>query len=126
MRCEDLAEVLPELADAARPGDVVGDPVVLEHVETCLRCQAELARYRKLLRALQLLRTRSIEPAPGLFAETLTALEVAAERRVMRATLTGRKMAYAGAIGGAAVAAGGAAVAVLIARSRQRHSGLAS
>ena len=126
MRCEDLAEVLPELADLSRPGDVVVDAAIQEHVETCLRCQAELARYRKLLRALQLLRTRYLEPTPGLFAETLTALEVAAERRAMRSVLTGKKMAYAGAIGGAAVAAGGAAVAVLIARSRQRHSGLAS
>ena len=38
------------------------------HVESCLRCQAELARYRRMLRALQLLRTQFLEPTPGLLA----------------------------------------------------------
>ena len=37
----------------------------------CLRCQAELVQYRKLLRALHDLRTEVLEPAPGLLAEVL-------------------------------------------------------
>ena len=86
------------------------------HIEHCLRCQAELARYRKMLRGLQLLRTRYLEPAPGLLAQTLAAIEEAGERQVVRSILSGRRLAYAGAIGGAAVAAGTAA-AVMIART---------
>ena len=78
------------------------------HIETCLRCQAELARYRKMLRGLQLLRTRYLEPTPGLLAQTLAAMEEAGERQAMRSILSGRRLAYAGAIGGAAVAAGAA------------------
>ena len=93
---------------------------VQRHIETCLRCQAELARYRRMLRGLQLLRTRYLEPAPGLLAQTLAALEEAGEREARRAILNGRRLAYAGAIGGAAVAAGTAATVMLIHRSRRR------
>ena len=65
--------MLPDTVDAT-----VGAPLPTDaqaHVETCLRCQAELARYRRLLRALQMLRTRYLEPAPGLLAQTLASLE---------------------------------------------------
>ena len=89
------------------------------HIETCLRCQAELARYRKLLRTLALLRTRYAEPTPGLLGETLAALTDAAEEGARRTLLSGRRLAYAGAIGGTAVAAG-ATAALLIARSPAR------
>ncbi len=95
------------------------------HVETCLRCQAELARYRRMLRGLQLLRTRYLEPTPGLLAETLTALEREVERRALHSVLTGRRLAYAGAIGGT-LAAGAAATLVLVARSRRQAARLAS
>ena len=54
-------------------------PVVTRHVETCLRCQAELVQYRKVLRALHQLRTEVLEPAPGLFTDILTSLEGAGE-----------------------------------------------
>jgi hypothetical protein len=75
MRCEDVARMLPETVE--------GTPVELAmqtHVESCLRCQAELARYRRMLRALQQLRTRFLEPSPSLLAQTLAALEEAGER----------------------------------------------
>jgi anti-sigma factor RsiW len=114
--CDRIAEMLPGALDA-------GEPVELEvarHVETCLRCQAELARYRKMLRGLHLLRTRYVEPAPGAVLETLAAIQAESERRALRSVLSGRGLAYAGAIGGA-LAAGAAATAVLIARSR-RHT----
>jgi hypothetical protein len=115
--------MLPDAVEAATgvpfPAEVQG------HVETCLRCQAELARYRRLLRALQLLRTRYLEPAPGLLAQTLASLEEAGEQRAVRSIVTGRRLAYAGAIGGAAVAAGAAATVMLVARSRRRGMQLA-
>ena len=92
-------------------------------MESCLRCQAELARYRRLLRALHQLRTRYIEPTPGLLGETLAALEEVAERGAVRSILSGRRLAYAGAIGGTAVAPA-ATAALLIARSRRRGDAL--
>ena len=46
MRCDDLAEVLPAVAD----GSTVADRAARRHVERCLRCQAELVPSRKLLR----------------------------------------------------------------------------
>ncbi len=113
MRYEDVAELLPRLLD----GNESIDAATLAFIESDLRCQAELARYRKLLRTLQQLRTRYLEPSPGLLAQTLAALEEASERRALRSVLTGRRIAY-GAIGGAVAA--GAATAVLVARSRRR------
>jgi anti-sigma factor RsiW len=104
------------------PETVEGTPVDLAmqtHIESCLRCQAELARYRRMLRALQQLRTRFLEPSPSLLAQTLAALEEAGERHAVRSLLSGRRLAYAGAIGGTAVATA-ATAAVLIARSRRR------
>ena len=55
------------------------------HVERCLRCQAELVQYRKLLRALRALRTEVLEPAPGLLADIL-----ATSRRPASATPSAR------------------------------------
>ncbi len=76
MRCDEVTALLPALVD--------GEPVGFDaerHVETCLRCQAELARYRRLLRTLSMLRTRYVEPTPGLLGETLAAITEAAEQR---------------------------------------------
>jgi anti-sigma factor RsiW len=121
VQCDDVALVLPRFLDGGEPLELS----VARHVETCVRCQAELARYHKLLRALRALRTQYLEPAPGLLTQTLAALEEAGERRAVRSIVTGRRVAYAGAIGGAAVAAGTAATLVLVARSKKRAMRLA-
>ena len=85
--------ILPEAVDNGAAVELS----VQRHIETCLRCQAELARYRRMLRGLQLLRTRYLEPAPGLLAQTLAAIEEAGERRGRpRAILYGRRLAYVG------------------------------
>ncbi|MET0275524.1 MAG: hypothetical protein ABW211_01615, partial [Acidimicrobiia bacterium] len=73
MLCDDVASQLPA---AVEHGTAV-DLTLQRHIDECLRCQAELARYRKMLRGLQLLRTRYLEPAPGLLAQTLAAIEEA-------------------------------------------------
>jgi anti-sigma factor RsiW len=115
-QCEEIAALLPEAVDAA-------DPVALpvrRHIESCLRCQAELARYRRMLRGLQLLRTQYFEPAPGMLAQTLAAITAASERRAVTSTLTKRRLAYAGAVAGAVAAAGTTTAAVLVARARRR------
>ena len=117
MQCDDIARILPDAVD----GGVAVEDSVQRHIDTCLRCQAELARYRKMLRGLHLLRTRYLEPAPGLVAQTLALIEEAGEREARRAILSGKRMAYAGAIGGAAaVAAGAAATVVIVHRARRR------
>jgi anti-sigma factor RsiW len=120
MLCDEVTALLPGMVD----GDLDVDDDAVRHIETCLRCQAELARYRRLLRTLALLRSRYAEPTPGLLGETLAALTDAAEESARRTLLSGRRLAYAGAIGGTAVAAG-ATAALLIARSRKRSVRLA-
>ena len=52
----------PRLLPEAVEGRAAVELSVQRHIETCLRCQVELARYRKMLRGLQLLRTRYLEP----------------------------------------------------------------
>lgn len=116
MRCDDVARLLP----AAVENGAMVDASVQRHIESCLRCQAEVARYWRMLRGLQLLRTRYLEPAPGLLAQTLAAIEEAGERRAIRSVLSGRRLAYAGALGGAAVAATAATAAVIVHRARRR------
>ncbi|MDQ4072351.1 MAG: hypothetical protein M3088_05685, partial [Actinomycetota bacterium] len=75
--CATVADALPGIVDGA----TVADAAIRRHVDTCLRCQAELAQYRKVLRALHQLRTEVIEPAPGLLPDILSSLGAAGERR---------------------------------------------
>ena len=119
--CASVAEALPGIVD----GVTVADLELRRHVETCLRCQAELAQYRKLLKALHALRTELLEPVPGMLPDILASLGAAGERRAMRHLLTGRRAAYVGGIA-AATAAGAAGAIVLAPRHRQRRLRLAS
>ena len=106
MSCEEVAVALPQILDGAS----TAPSAMVAHVETCLGCQAELARYRKLVRLLQQLRTAEVEPPPGVVADVLGAIEDAANRHVIRSVLTGRRLVY----GGAVAAAGGAAVGLVV------------
>jgi len=119
--CTAVAEALPAIVD----GEAIADLELRRHVETCLRCQAELAQYRKLLRALHQLRTEVLEPAPGLLPDIFATLEAAGEQRAMRFLLGGRRAAYVGGIA-AATAAGAAGAIVLSTRVRHRRLRLAS
>lgn len=116
MRYEDVSDLLPGLVD----GTVEVDQRTRTFIESDLRCQAELARYRRLLRGLGALRTTYLEPAPGSLAQTLNALAAEGERRVARSILTGRRVAVAGAALGGAAVAGAATAALMAARSRRR------
>lgn len=113
--CERVAG---SLADAAGGVALLDGPSRV-HVEQCLRCQAELAQYHRLFRALRGIRTDLIEPAPGLVAEVLAGLTEAGERSAIRGLLRGRRAAYVGGIA-AATAAGAAGAMVLVGRSRRR------
>ncbi|HEX2578448.1 MAG TPA: hypothetical protein VHK88_19035 [Aquihabitans sp.] len=121
MQCDAISESLAGVVD----GDASLDRAGRRHVERCLRCQAELAQYRKLLRAMQALRAEVAPPPPGLLGDVLAHLEAAGARSAVRATLTGRKVAYLGGIAAAATAAGAGAAIVLVSRGRKGRLPLA-
>jgi hypothetical protein len=114
MQCEDLADDLAGTAD----GSVLLDRSERRHVEGCLRCQAELVQYRRVLRAMRAMRTEVFEPAPGLLADVLANLEAAGERRAIRSMIHGHKAAYLGGLA-AATAAGAAGAIVFASRARK-------
>ncbi len=120
MRCDQLADALADAAD----GSVMLDGASRLHVEHCLRCQAEIVHYRKLLRSLHAMRTQVLEPAPGLVPEILAYIEAAGERRALREIIDGRRVAYLACIGGglaAATAAGVGGAIVIATRSKRRY-----
>ena len=110
--CESVAAMLPGVID----GNERADRRVRRHVDSCLRCHAELVQYRKLLRALRQLRTEVLEPSPGLLSGILANLEEAGERGAIRSLLEGRRAAYVGGIALATAAAGAAGTIVLFRR----------
>ncbi|HEY9556521.1 MAG TPA: hypothetical protein VIR58_07295 [Acidimicrobiales bacterium] len=114
MRCEDLTDDLSAAAD----GSALLGRHERRHVERCLRCQAELVQYRKVLRAMRALRTDVLEPAPGFLAELLANIEESGERRAIRSMISGHRAAYLGGLA-AATAAGAAGAIVFASRVRR-------
>jgi hypothetical protein len=115
--CEDLVDDLAATAD----GTVRLARGQRRHVERCLRCQADLAQHRKLLRALRSLRDDVLDPAPGLLTDILAGLDgepLVASRHAMRSLLSGRRVAYVGGL--AAATAAGAVSAIVLTTSRRR------
>lgn len=108
------SRVLPKLAGVV-DGDVTLTSIEKKHVEACLKCQAELVRYRKLLRALHDLRTTVIQPAPGLLAEILESIAEKGERKAIRSLISGKKVAYTSGLAVATVA--GVTGALLLGRA---------
>jgi len=116
--CVEVAEALPAVVDG--PVDPRRlDRRVSHHVEQCLRCQAELVGYRRLLKALHDVRTEVLLPPPGAVAGCLAALAGVGERRAGRALLSGHRGAYLGGLVMAATAAGAGAAVVLVTRKRR-------
>ena len=70
------------------------------------------------------LRNEVLEPAPGLLADVLAALEEAGERRAVRSLLHRHRVAYVGGLA-AATAAGAAGAIVIASRSRRHRPALA-
>ena len=112
MRCDRLAELLPAFAD----GEHV-DPSAHRHVEQCLRCQAEIARYRRLRRTLTGLRLEHLTPPVDLLVELRAGLDGAPGLDVDHHR-DRRRVAYLGGLA-AATAAGVGGVLVLAARGRR-------
>ena len=121
MRCDTLSL---ELAGAVDGSDAMA-PETERHVDTCLRCQAELAQYRKLLRALTALRGQFVVPDDDLLEDLLRSLQPEASvTRLHRLNYRNRKAAYIGGIAAAATA--GAAGAIVIASRLASKQRLAS
>ncbi|MEY2417528.1 MAG: hypothetical protein QOG90_208 [Actinomycetota bacterium] len=116
LTCDEIAGSLADYAD----GVDTAPAEVRAHVEACLRCQAEMVQYRRLLKGLHNLRTEVLEPAPGHVTSVLAHIEAAAERGAIRSMLTGRRGAYVGGIALATAAAGAAGAVVLAGRARRR------
>jgi len=111
VRCEEMPEVLAGAVD----GSAVLDARMSRHVESCLRCQAELAQYRRLLRTLRQLRTEPVPAPADLLALVRARLD--AEGQPERGGPWAKRVAYAGALAATAGAAG--AIALVATRSRR-------
>jgi len=114
MQCDELTEELAAAAD----GTVLLGRQERRHVERCLRCQAEMVQYRRVLRAMRTMRTDVLEPAPGMLAGILAGIEEAGERRAIRSMISGHRAAYLGGLA-AATAAGAAGAIVFANRARK-------
>ena len=101
MRCDEAVEAVASLATGEQPSDVMQ----ADHVATCLRCQASIARDRRLVRELRLLKAAHIAPDVSLLSSVLGAVD--AEAAVMDRLRTRRRV-Y---VGSAAATASGIAIA---------------
>jgi hypothetical protein len=121
--CETFSLQLAAVSD----GGSELDAQAARHFETCLRCQAELVQYKKLLRALASLRERRLTVDEALVQEILHALETGGTVHRLQRLAGGprtRKAAYIGGIAAAATA--GAAGALVIASKLAARHRLAS
>lgn len=110
--CHDLLDLLSAVDDTPEHTDLLPEPARL-HVARCLRCQAEVANYRRLRRAMRDLGSVGAPIDPTLEHDILLTLDEHDGR-------SGRRVpGYAAAtIGGLAAAAGVIALA-----TRQRRGG---
>ncbi|MGH9114938.1 MAG: hypothetical protein ACRDWW_03820 [Acidimicrobiales bacterium] len=113
LRTADCTEVADSLPWMAGGGYGVADDVVA-HVERCLRCQAEVAGYRRIVRDLRAMRHESVTPPPGALAAVLAALEAAGAAQHLAGGAWAMRAAY---VGGITVATG---AGVLVWMSRRR------
>jgi anti-sigma factor RsiW len=112
VRCDLVAERLPAAVD----DDAALDTAQASHVAHCLRCQAELAQYRRLRRTMAAMATQRHSLPADLATDVLVGLDDALDRRARQRTV-GRRAAYLGGLA-AATAAGVGGVLVLTTRRR--------
>lgn len=116
MLCDEIADLLAGSPDVHE----LSDRRARKHVESCLRCQAEVAQYRKLLKALHSLREELVATPTGLVGDILVRLEEAGERRAVRSLVSGRRTAYLGGIAVATAAGAGAALILATRKARAK------
>ncbi len=111
--CDSVTEQFASIAG----GESTLDDSAVDHVASCLRCQAEQVQYRRLMKAMRDLRDAPVTVDPSLEYEIIFAIDHSTGR--VRSIVSSR---VAAAIGG--VAAGAAAAAGVIAITvRQRRVG---
>ncbi len=94
-------------------------PSARAHVDSCLRCQAELAAHRKLRRSLRELRHERVECSEEHLESVLASVGPTASVHALRSG--SRRRAYLGGVAAAITAAGAGAV-VLAARMSSRSA----
>jgi anti-sigma factor RsiW len=122
VQCDELAELLAGAVD----GTTVLEGRASRHVGSCLRCQAELAQYRRLLRTLRQLRDEPVLVPADLPALVSARLDAGSGVRRLGGAHSApwtRRVAYAGAL---AATAAGAAGAIALVATRSRRVRLAS
>lgn len=117
MSCADLRPVLAVLVDDVEGASSL-DPSMASHFDTCLRCQAELAQYRKMRRAMLSLRLDSELADSAHLEEILELMRPPAS--VHKIHSNGRRKAYIGGIAAAATAGAAGAIVIASKLSRQR------
>jgi len=110
VRCERVSDLLPGLVD----GSTVASRLTRAHLGRCLRCQAELAQYRRVRRAARSLQAERWSGPADLLEAVLAGLERAGDRTADR---TRRLAVY---LGGAATAAAAAGAGALVLTRRGR------
>jgi len=108
MQCDEAVEAVASLASAQQPTDALQ----AAHVSSCLRCQAAVARDKRLIRRLRGLRTDGPAPDADLLVSVMGAVD--AEAASIKSDRT-RRLAY---VGGAAATAGGIVIAIAARRVR--------
>ena len=114
VRCEDVSPLLGGVV----AGDVDLSAAQRQHVEHCLRCQAEVVQHRRILRTMRQLRDELIDPAPGLLPDMLAQVHDIGERSAVRSLVSRRYVRYSAAI----VGLGAAAVTGTVLTIRWRRS----
>lgn len=122
VRCSAVAEVLPTIVDGSRRVD----GLVVRHVERCLTCQAEVARYRRMLRLLHQMREERQAPAAGPGPSLPAAAGARAGHQVVRSVPGAGSHPWARGVRGAGAAAGalaglGTVALVAVARHGRRE-----
>lgn len=115
MQCDDVADTLAAAAD----GTALLSPSTRRHVDRCLRCQAEAAQYRKLLRAMRSLADDVETPPSHLVDDVLLAVDDDAERVRVLGHLRDHRAAYLGGLAASVAGVAGVAGAIVLARTRR-------
>jgi hypothetical protein len=124
--CRQAADYLPLLAAADPAADSHSDDhdlaAAADHLARCLRCQAELVAYRRILRHLRGLRHDEVRSPPGGLAAVLASLQAAAlEEQAVGANRVWR----VARLGGITVATAAATTAGVLVWMSRRRPGLA-
>jgi hypothetical protein len=109
--CADVALALP----AYVAGETPLDDRLADHAAHCLRCQAEIVRYRRMLRTLHALRNDAPGPPSTVLADIIGTLR-------SDDTTSRKLLGVIVIVGVAAGAAGGAGIVVWANRRRGRAS----